>query len=383
MAKTKIAYVIDIICSPTAGTEKQLLLLIKNLNRNRFEPILCCLKNSNWLKDEFNICDFHVIGIDSFKSPATYFRIFAFSRYLRKNNIDIVQTYFRDANIVGIIAARIAGISNVISTRRGLPYWKNSFELLFLKILDKFVKLFLTNSSNTKKWVSEFETIPEEKIYTIHNAIELDSFKRNSEETRKLYRKQLDIKDDNYVIGIVANLRPIKDITTFLRAAQLVKSELPHARFIIVGDGSEKNNLIKFSRELGISEDVRFIGNRRDITTILSLLDVAVLSSYFESCSNSIIEYLAAGLPIVCTDVGDCREAVEDGVNGFIVPIADYTVMANQIIKIFKGQLTKFNISKHSKKVMKKFLLPKIISEYELIYAGLTSADQERVLKGI
>jgi glycosyltransferase involved in cell wall biosynthesis len=103
---------------------------------------------------------------------------------------------------------------------------------------------------------------------------------------------------------------------------------------------------------------------------------VAVLSSRFESFPNSIIEYLAKGLPIVCTDVGDCREVVENGVNGFIVPVADYTAMANHIIKIFREQLTELKISKNSKNIMKKFLLPKIISEYELIYTDLISTTQ-------
>lgn len=369
--KIKIAFVIDTIESPTGGTEKQLLLLIKNLNRDKFEPRLCCLRSSKWLNDAFNACPLHIIGINSFKTVSSYLRIWAFSRFLRFHKFDIIHTYFKDANLVGIIAARLAGIKKVISTRRGQHYWDNIVELVLLKFVNRFVTMFLANSYSTKKWVSKFEGIPEERIQVIYNGIEMDSFKVNSEETRKRWRELLGISDGAYVIGIIANLRPVKGIDVFLRAAQLVKSELPQARFIIVGEGPEKNKLIQLSAKLGLSDSVSFLGTRKDVIRILKALDVGVLSSYSESFSNSIIEYLAAGLPVVCTDVGGCREIIEDRANGFIVPVADHKAMANQIVKISRGGLPKLIESYNHPKIRDKFLLAKIIGDYEKVYCDL------------
>lgn len=379
--KTKIAIVIDTIASPTAGTEKQLLLLLNNLNRDKFEPTLCCLQSSEWLQAKFDLCPLHIIGIKSFKYPITFLKIWAFSRFLGKNNFDVVQTHFRDSNIVGILAARLAGIDTVISTRRGLPYWENEFGLVLLEKLNRWATFFIANSYNTQKWVIELEGVPAEKIQVIYNGIDLEPFTNIFLETRAKYRKLFNIPIDTPVVGIVANLRPVKGINIFLRAAQLVKEEVPEARFVIVGDGTEKKNLMGLSEELGLNGSVRFLGKRDDVVQILSAFDVGVLSSNFESFSNSIIEYLAAGLPVVCTDVGGCREAVENDVNGFVVPVGDFTAMANHTIEIIKrGLIISMSISSRHR-ARKLFALSRLVDAYMKTYCRLVVTEHESVYK--
>lgn len=373
MSKIKIAYIIDTIESPTAGTEKQILLLIKRLDRNKFEPYLCCLRSSEWLENNFDLCPLHVVGIASFKKIVSYFRILAFSRFLKRGKFDIIQTHFRDSNIVGILAARLAGIYTVISTRRGVRYWRNRFELLLLKKLNRWVTIFVTNSYSTKEWVTKIEGIPEEKIKVIYNGIDLTSFKGITDETRIKYRQLLGIPEDAPVVGIVANLRPVKGIDIFLRAAQLVKKQIPEARFVIVGDGVEKDPLVRLSNALGLNEGVTFLGQREDVVQILSALDVGVLSSHSESFSNSLIEYLAAGLPVACTDVGGCREAIEGDGRGMVVPVEDHKALGSSIVSLLARRGTCPSLVP-SEWVRRTCDLPKVLGQTEELYASLTRA---------
>ena len=118
----KIAYVIDTIESPTAGTEKQLLLLIKHLNRSRFEPHLCVLRSSKWLREEFSECPVFEVGVNSFKRPRSYVGILKFAIFLKNERFNIVQPFFRDSSIVGIIAANLARVKTVVGTRRNQCY---------------------------------------------------------------------------------------------------------------------------------------------------------------------------------------------------------------------------------------------------------------------
>lgn len=370
----KIAFVIDSIISPTGGTEKHILSLLLNLDRKRFSPYLCVLRSSEWLESEFRVCPVHEIGIRSFKHLSSYYGILKFTGFLRREGIDIVQTYYRDAGIAGIIAAWLAGTGHIISARRNQGYWLDRRELIVQKLLNRRVALFIANSCSTKRWSHNVEGIPAERIRVIYNCIDLAQQTMFSRKDSRAFREELGIPLRAPVVGIVANLRSVKGIDVFLRAAGFVRDSLPEARFVIVGDGEEEAGLRGLAGELGLELRTYFLGRRRDVFRVLGALDVAVLSSHSESLSNSIVEYLAAGVPVVCTDVGGCREAVEDGVNGFIVPPGDPAAMAEGIIRIIEGGMFSFMHMNNREKARRKFSLPRAIMAYEQLYTDLMGA---------
>ena len=374
MRKIKIAYIMDTIKLPIGGTEKQLLLLLKHIDRIRFDPYLFCLQSSGWLKQKFDLSALHILGIYSFKSPVLIFNIWAFSRFLKKNKFEIIQTQFRDSNYVGIIAAKLAGIKSIISTRRGVPFWKNKTELLILRRLNKWVDRFVTNSYSTKKWVMESEKVPEEKIQVIHNGVDFEPFNDITPETREGYRKLLNIQDSSPVIGVIANLRPVKGLDVFLKTAKVVKKRIPDARFIVVGDGNEKDDLMTMTNKFGLGDCVNFLGGRDDVVRLLSAFDIGVLSSNSESLSNAIIEYIAAGLPVVCTDVGGNSELVQDGLNGFLVPPGDPGRLADAIVKLVNYPDLRLKMGRESRQRAELlFDFARTMKDYEALYLNMTS----------
>ena len=293
--KIKIAFIIDTIKSPSAGTEKQLLLLLNHLDHNKFEPYLCVLYSSEWLETEFSACPLYVVGITSFKKVLTLRSFMRFSLYLRRERFDIVQTFFRDANIVGVLAGRFAGIRAVIGSRRNQGYWLNWRERIILKLLDRSTLIYVANSRSTKHWASKAEGLAMEKIVVIYNALDFSLFREIALDSRIQVRKQLGIDEKTLLVVLVANLRPVKDIDTFIKAAARVHQSQPDIKFLIVGEGSEKIRIERLAVGLGLNGAVKFLGMRLDIPDILRASDVGVLTSKSESFSNAIAEYLAAG----------------------------------------------------------------------------------------
>ena len=376
----KIAFVINTIYSPTGGTEKQLLLLLKNLDRSLFEPVLCVVHSSEWLEKEFDLCPVYDMDIHYYRSLGILVKFWRFVRFLRLKKINIVHTLFQDGMRIGITAAKMARIQTIIAVRRNQGYWMKPVDFKVFKLLNRWVDLILANSYDTRKWTAEVEGFPLEKIKVIHNGIELESFTCLPSETRQRYRSKLGIPVDAPVVGIVANLRPVKAIDTFIRAAYRVKMEMPDMHFAIVGDGDLENDLKILAQEFDLGGCIHFLGRRKDIVPILSTFDVGVLTSTSESFSNSIVEYLAAGLPVVCTEVGGAREAVEDNINGFVVPIGDYEQIAGKLLKIFRDNSVTTMGKASRKKAENLFSSTTMFGAYEKIYISLVSKQPMSLL---
>jgi L-malate glycosyltransferase len=368
--KIKIAFVINTIASPSGGTEKQLLFLLQGLDRELFEPHLFCLYSNPWLDDHFSVCPLHILGINSFKNPLILQHLSAFAAFLRKENFSIVQTHFSDANMVGILGGKLGGVPVIISTRRGVPYYSNRAGLSILRLLNARATYFIANSLATRQWASVAEGISPDKIEVVHNGIDPDIYVQRGTGGRSC-RRALNLPQRASVVGIVANLRPVKGIEIFLRAAALVCSDVPDTYFLVIGEGKEEPKLKALAQDLGLGERVLFLGKRGDVPSLLNALDVGVLSSHWESFSNAILEYLAAGIPVVCTDVGGCREVVEDGCNGFIVAPGDAQGMAEKIVLLLRRGLSQGERQRLRRRMEKEFSIEAMVEGHQNIYLRL------------
>ncbi len=333
--RIKVAFVIDTLFFPAGGTEGQLLHLLRGLDRDRFEPELFCLRGNDWLRREFDLCPVTILDLHLSKNADTLRKIWGFSRQLR-HRCDLVQTHFRDANMVGVLAAALSGRVRVLSTRRGVPYWNGRTGLRLLRILNGRVTHFLANCHTTAQLCARDEGIAPARFDVIYNGLDASRFFPPSPGERGKLREELGLDPAAPVVGIVANLRPVKGIDVFLRAAERVVSVEAGVHFVIVGQGDEEVSLRKLATELGIENQVHFLGARTDVPSLLHLFDIGVLASHSESFSNSILEYLASGLPVVVTDVGGAAEVVRPGENGHLVPAGDHVAMAERLVDLLR-----------------------------------------------
>lgn len=332
--KIRIAFLIDRIDYQLGGTETQLLLLLRHLDRTRFEPFLCCLQNSPWLDANRALCPTHVVNLDSFFSPRGALNLWRFARWLRRNRIDVLQSHFRDSNIVATLAGRLAGVRCLVATRRNQGYWHNRLELAVVRILNPLTTYFLVNAHAVRRYIETVERVPKRKIETIYNSLELENFEQERDRTRRDVRAALAIPSDAPVVTLVGNLRPVKGLDVFLHAARTALDRHPNTRFLIVGEGPERARLEDLIRQLNLENAVRLLGKRTDIARILQASTVGALSSHSEGLSNAVIEYMASGLPVVCTDVGGNPELVQEGETGYLTPAGDSAAFAEALLKL-------------------------------------------------
>jgi L-malate glycosyltransferase len=326
----RILYMIDELEAITAGgTERQVLQMIALMKDAGAEVELCLLRNTPWLTTDMVGAPIHRCHLGSIFSPAGLLGLNRLRQWIRERRFDVVQTFFIDANIVGPIVARLAGTPLVLGSRRNLNYWMTPFTSRAQRFSNLFVSRLVANCAAVRDAVAHLEHFDDTRIDVVYNGLDLTHF-RPDPALRETTRARLGLNPEEVLVGNVSVLRPIKGCEMFLEAAKLVRESLRQARFILVGDGPLRNALEAQARRLGIAEAVIFAGSQEDVRPYLNAFDIAVLSSESEGFSNSILEYLAYGLPTVVTDAGGNAEAV--GNAGRVVSVGDGTALAGEIV---------------------------------------------------
>lgn len=365
----QLAFLIDRMWGSNGGTEGQLLMLLRHLDPQRFSVHLICLRDTDWLRQTELPYPVKVLSIGSLTSPSMIKGLWALRTYLRRHRINLVQTYFDDAYIVGALAGALTRVP-VISCRRNLgpSFWGKTGYLRIFRYLHRYTSLFLTNSEATKRTIGSTEGIPPEKITVIYNGLDLDRFIRITDAYRSAERSKVGLREEHVLIGMISHLRREKNLELFVRAAAQVYSKFPETRFVIVGEGGYRSRLEQLIAEYNLTPVMCLPGAVDDIVPLLATFDIAVLTSDGESFSNAVIEYLAAGLPAVGTAVGGTVEALKE--NGFLFPPGDL----NKLVQV----LTYLIGNKHSRLVAgmngrteatRKYNISRMVTAHEEIYS--------------
>ncbi len=310
----RVCYLIDNLA--VGGTEKQVLGLIAGIQRAGGIPHLCLLDGTPASSRALEPADCPVIrlGVRSFRTPTVLSAAARFIRYLRRERIDIVQLHFRDSTYFGAPLARLAGVRTVLRTRRDLGYWMRRVDYFVSRVIGRFVTATVANCDACRASVIADEAAPPESVHVIANGADLRRFAGIKPLT------SLTALTRPRRIGIVANLRPVKNLTLFVRAAANVASKHEDVEFLVAGEGPCRAELQDLVDELGIRNRFHLVGQVPEIPAFLAGLDIAVLTSSTEGLSNSLIEYMAAGRAIVATAAGGNGELIRHGETGLLVP---------------------------------------------------------------
>ncbi len=376
--KIRIAFLIDTINS-IGGTEKQLLSLMASLPQERFENYLVSLRPPNaYFQPRDNCFSYRQIGIPSLLSIQCIGRTIELVRFLRQRRIDIVQTYFIDAQFVGLLAGKLAGVKKIVCCRRDLGFWHSRALLLLLRQADRLVDHFQVNSQAVKRQVASDELVDPDRIHVIYNGIDFCLF--DARETPGSAPVVSQETQSRPCVGILANFnRRVKRVDIFIRAAFEVLKAVPGVRFCIAGDGNQRGELMALSRELGIGRQVNFIGAVTDVPGTIRSWDIGVISSDSEGFCNSILEYMASGLPVVATSVGGNAELVQDGVNGFLVPAGDHRALAEKLCILLKDDRLRKDMGGQGRQIIaRSYDWPRVIDRYESFYHEILGYDYER-----
>ncbi|MBN2292943.1 MAG: glycosyltransferase [Pirellulales bacterium] len=323
----RVCFVIDNLSQ--AGTEMQLLLLLKHLDRERVQPYLCLLDGEEDSSRQLEPNDVPVIrlGVHSLISLFAIRQAHRLWRYLRQNKIDVVQTFFYDSTLFAAPLAKAAGVRAVFGSRRSIGHWMKGEDDSIAKMFNRlFIDKIIANCEAARQSIIVQEKVNPDNVVVIHNGIVLDRFEHILPWTPKP-------NVQSPVVGMVGNLREVKGPDIFIHAAKAVLDKHPGTQFEIAGGGKQKPYQ-KLIDDLGLSNNVRLLGSVSDIPAFLANLDVAVLPSRAEGLSNALLEYMAACRPIVATNVGGNSELIETDTNGLLTAADSPSELAAGILKL-------------------------------------------------
>jgi glycosyltransferase involved in cell wall biosynthesis len=303
---------------PVGGAETLTVELIRRLDRRRFAPELCCLKELGPLGERLsdNVPAHH--GLLSSKFDLRV--LGRLTRLFRDRQIDCVITVGAgDKMFWGRLAAHCAGVPVVISALHstGWPDGVGRLNRWLTPLTDAFIAVAPSHG----EFLRDHERFPTNKVKVIPNGVDTRRFAPTPD--GHAVRRELGVSPAAPIVSIVAALRPEKNHEMLIKVAKRAVRELPETQFLIIGDGPCRLTLEQSVRELDLKGHVRFLGTRSNVPQLLTITDVFALTSHNEANPISILEAMSVARPVVATNVGSIHEAVEDGVHGLLVPPGD------------------------------------------------------------
>ncbi len=318
------------------GAERQLVELVKRLDKNKYNVTVCCITRGGPLEEDLKKLGitYHIL-YKKFKFDFTV--IFRLIHLIRRKKIDLVHTWMFTSNTWGRIAAKFTSVPVIISTELSMV---NPFKGRIQRTVDRMLagcsNIIIANSESVKNSHTKRERIPLNKIIAIPTGVDTQEFKPRSIDIEKR-EKLFDLKEPVPVVGIIGRLVEGKGYEYFMRAAVQVLRFAP-AKFILVGKGPWRKKLEKMADELGISNEVLFMGYYKDVIEILSLIDIFVVSSLSEGLSSVLLEGMAMAKPVVAMNIESNAQVVVNEETGILVSPKNPKALAESIIRLLKNK---------------------------------------------
>lgn len=365
MNKIKILHVLPSL--EIGGMENALINLINGLDATVFENIIFCFDTPH----EEEPLQFRLKNQDTriykfYKGNGVNYSLpWRISRILNKEAVDIIHTRNFAALLYGAIASRFAATQCVISDIRGHFTEEQGLKAKRLSFL---ISHFVTVSNDIRISMSERFKISEKKIRTIYNGVNHNGCNQSFGSARE----KLGLNPENFVIGTVGRLEPVKDYSTLIRAAQPLLKQDPAARLLFVGDGSQRSGLENLAQELEIAEQTIFTGYQSEVIPFIQSMDLFVLSSISEGISNVLLEAMSCALPIVATEVGGNPEVVVENQTGYLFPAGQTADLTGKIKLLHATPSLRKQLGQAGQLVVKeRFSMQKMIAAYQDLYISL------------
>jgi glycosyltransferase involved in cell wall biosynthesis len=354
------------------GTERQLVALATRLDRGRFAARVCCLEHEGPLAKDLReagipVDEIPFRGLSATRNPVAVMRRFRELVFLmRKVRPTIVQTFLPHANALGVLAARLARVPFVLIGLRGLdpaiPFWGS--------LAGRLAHLAVANAEAVGAHAVRSQGLPAAKVRVVRNGLDIQAFDQAA------HHQALGLPPDPFVVT-VANPNRFKasGLLVLVEAAAAVREQMPDVRFVLVGDGPERNRIAEAARGLGLVDRFLCVGSRGDVPAILARSVILALPSLAEGFPNVILEGMAAGKPVVATRTGGVPEAVVGGETGLLVPPGDPRALASAILAILRDPVrAKAMGSAGRDRVVREFGMDRAVRAMERLYDDLVYA---------
>lgn len=363
------------------GTELNAVRTLELLDRERYDVSLACLTDDGPLRARYEAAGIPVerfplrnlYGSDARRTGRR------FANYLRREGADIVHCHDCYSNIFGTFWARAARVGAIITSRRWLDAFPSRLHRAGNFVAYHASTVVLANSAAVAALVRSSERVPASRVVTVTNFVDDNAFATVPEEDGRKLRASLGVPSGALVVGIVANLRPVKDIGTLVRAIAGIAGRWPALHLVVIGTGARRQDLVALAAESGIADRVHFPGYLANDPNLHQLFDVSVLCSVREGFPNTLVEAMAAGRPIVATSVGGIPDAVRDGDNGLLVPPSDPRALGAALERLLGDPALRARLgSAGRERAEREFRTAHVIPRLERVYDRLAGDSVHR-----
>ena len=351
------------------GIEKMLSNLVPRFDKSLFDVQIVNLQTQSRCYELWDRCD---VRYHCLPTPGTFLLgcVPRLARLFWKERPDIVEIYGSRAEIIGRLAAKIAGVPVVLTGTLDTHEWRKWYHVWLDRITRWTVAGWIPNSEACKRRLIEVEKHPAPKIKVIYDGIDISAWtRRDDSRIRQHLCEEFNCNEQAILCVTVANLRYQKGHPFLIEAVPRVLKVNPNMRFLLVGTDFLNGQLQRSCRDLGIEKAVIFAGYRGDIRDIYEAADVAVLPSLYEGLPISLIEAMSMELPVVSTTVSGIPELVVDDVTGLLVPPKDVDALTEALVKIGASPEKRRQMGQAGRqRVLEKFSIERMVKELANYY---------------
>ena len=368
------------------GTEMQVLGLAEQFDPRLFPLAFGCMRRQGAIEREYGDRGWSIseYPINRFASFSAAWQVLRLAHDLRLRRPQVVHSYNFYANVFSVPAARMAGVPCVVASIRDMGVYLSPMQIRVQRWVCGLADRIVVNANAIRGWLIE-DGYAAEKIHVIRNGARIPLF--SPDLARSSVRAELDIPATAKVVMMVSRINPQKGVEHLLEAVPEILARVPDAWFVIVGDvvlessaqeAAYTSFLSSRVRELGVGERVLFTGLRRDIPYLLAAADLSVLPSLSEGLPNSVIEAMAAGLPVVATKVGGIPELIQQGRSGLLVPPGNRAALVESVTTVLSNPFLSKRIGEAARlRIQSGFSFEKMFQETIALYRTVLAEKEQ------
>ncbi len=368
--KTNVVHLVEKL--GIGGLEKVVATLASNLNKEKYNVSVWCLRKGGFFADKLieEGIDVKILGISTSRNPIAIYKLY---KLLKRHKIDLIHTHAYSAGTIGRISAFLAGVSVIISHNHSVYDYYHKYFRLVEWALSHITDRIICISDRVRKSTNRTQGISAEKLITIHNGI--NSIGPVQKKAITKLKKELRIPPGHTVISTITHMEEHKGVSYLIQSASRICKSRENLIFLLVGEGAQEEELKELCVSLKIEENVVFTGERSDIPEILSLTDIFVLPSVREGLSLSILEAMASGKPVIATSVGGIPEVVSDGVSGILVRPKNPYALHDAIVELLDDKVKQRLMGFNGKRIFEErfnsgTMVDRIEKSYDLLIKG-------------
>lgn len=330
MPLTRLRILHLFVSLPIGGAENLLLSILRRLNSVCYESIVCTLGEKGVLATQVEALGIPLVELRLMHGGGGRRKaVRSLVELLRRERIDLLHTNLYHANLIGRLAARRAGIPCVISIHNTYikPKWHR--RLINWWLARHHTEAIIVDSTDIRHDILRYDYIQEKLINVIPSAVDLS--RSESALTRQAARERLGLNADAYVLGTIGRLEEQKGHRFLLDALGCLNRQGLNIVLLLIGGGRKEAALREQAIRLALGDQIRFLGMRDDLGDLFRAMDLFVMPSLWEGLSLAMLSAMAAGLPVVATNVGGVREVLGNDDRGFVLPPGDADALTERI----------------------------------------------------